>query len=143
MQSILEALYYGNLCPSEKPPIPGSDTEKDQAAYYDFALQLEQSLNGKEKELFVAFAQANQKLCEHSCCEYFSEGFRLYAQIAGGHAGRSHTDLAARLKEKQGCCERRKATVCNSPFLGRLRVSFPSLQGGTFCPGFVKFSFFK
>ena len=26
MQSILEALYYGNLCPSEKPPIPGSDT---------------------------------------------------------------------------------------------------------------------
>ena len=71
MQSILEALYYGNLCPSEKPPIPGSDTEKDQAAYYDFALQLEQSLNGKEKELFVAFAQANQKLCEHSCCEYF------------------------------------------------------------------------
>ena len=22
MQSILEALYYGNLCPSEKPPIP-------------------------------------------------------------------------------------------------------------------------
>ena len=62
---------------------------------------------------------------------------------AGGHAGRSHTDLAARLKEKQGCCERRKATVCNSPFLGRLCVSFPSLQGGTFCPGFVKFSFFK
>lgn len=142
MQSILEALYYGNLCPSEKPPIPGSDTEKDQAAYYDFALQLEQSLNGKEKELFVAFAQANQKLCEHSCCEYFSEGFRL-PDDAGGHAGRSHTDLAARLKEKQGCCERRKATVCNSPFLGRLRVSFPSLQGGTFCPGFVKFSFFK
>ena len=59
--------------PVKKPPIPGSDTEKDQAAYYDFALQLEQSLNGKEKELFVAFAQANQKLCEHSCCEYFSE----------------------------------------------------------------------
>lgn len=81
MQSILEAPYYGNLCPSEKPPIPDSDTEKDQAAYYDFALQLEQSLNGKEKELFVAFAQANQKLCEHSCCEYFSEGFRLYAQM--------------------------------------------------------------
>ena len=81
MQTILEALYYGNLCPSEKPPIPGSDTEKDQAAYYNFALQLEQSLNGKEKELFVAFAQANQKLCEHSCCEYFSEGFRLGARM--------------------------------------------------------------
>ena len=31
--------------------------------------------------MFVAFAQANQKLCEHSCCEYFSEGFRLYAQM--------------------------------------------------------------
>lgn len=72
MQSILEAaLLPGNLCPSEKPPIPGSDTEKDQAAYYDFALQLEQSLNGKEKELFVAFAQANQKLASTPAANIF------------------------------------------------------------------------
>ena len=144
MQSILEALYYGNLCPSEKPPIPGSDTEKDQAAYYDFALQLEQSLNGKEKELFVAFCTGQPEAMRALLLRIFFRRLpSLRPDDAGGHAGRSHTDLAARLKEKQGCCERRKATVCNSPFLGRLRVSFPSLQGGTFCPGFVKFSFFK
>lgn len=81
MQSILEALYYGALCPSEKPPVPGSDTEKDQAAYYDSALQLEQTLGGKEKALFEAFTQANQAFCERSCCEYFCDGFRLGAQI--------------------------------------------------------------
>lgn len=28
MQSILDNLYYGNLCPSEKPLIPGSPAEK-------------------------------------------------------------------------------------------------------------------
>lgn len=81
MQSILEALYYGNLCPSEKPPAPGSDTEKDQAACYDFALQLEQTLSEEDKALFKAFSQANQAFCEHSCCEYFRDGFRLGARI--------------------------------------------------------------
>lgn len=81
MQSILEALYYGNLCPGEKPPATDSVTEKDQAAYYCYALQLEQTLGEKEKALFEAFAQANQELCEHSCCEYFSDGFRLGARL--------------------------------------------------------------
>ena len=67
--------------PAKNRPPPGSDTEKDQAAYYDYALQLEQALSGDEKALFEAFADANQELCEHSCCEYFSDGFRLGAQI--------------------------------------------------------------
>lgn len=81
VQSILEALYYGHLCPSEKPPAPGSDTEKDQAACYDFALQLEQTLNGKEKALFESFAEANQAFCERSCCKYFCDGFRFGARM--------------------------------------------------------------
>lgn len=81
MQSILEALYYGHLRLSEKTPAPGSDTEKDQAAYYDFALQLEQTLSGEDKALFEAFAEANQAFCEHSCREYFCDGFRLGARI--------------------------------------------------------------
>ena len=77
MQSILDNLYYGNLCPSEKPLIPGSPAEKAHAAFNDAAIQLEQTLSGTEKELFEAFADANQELCECSCCEYFSDGFRL------------------------------------------------------------------
>ena len=41
MQSILDNLYYGNLCPSEKPLIPGSPAEKAHAAFNDAAIQLE------------------------------------------------------------------------------------------------------
>ncbi|MFR9113155.1 MAG: DUF6809 family protein [Acutalibacteraceae bacterium] len=52
MQSILDNLYYGNLCPSEKPLIPGSPAEKAHAAFNDAAIQLEQTLSGTEKELF-------------------------------------------------------------------------------------------
>ena len=70
MQSILDNLYYGNLCPSEKPLIPGSPAEKAHAAFNDAAIQLEQTLSGTEKEL-----------CECSCCEYFSDGFRLGSQM--------------------------------------------------------------
>ena len=81
MQSILDNLYYGNLCPSEKPLIPGSPAEKAHAAFNDAVIQLEQTLTGTEKELFEAFADANQELCECSCCEYFSDGFRLGAQM--------------------------------------------------------------
>ena len=75
MQSILDNLYYGNLCPSEKPLIPGSPAEKAHAAFNDAAIQLEQTLSGTEKELFEAFADANQELCE------FSDGFRLGSQM--------------------------------------------------------------
>lgn len=81
MNCILDDLYYGNLCPSEKPLVPGSDTEKDQAAYYEYALQLEKTLVGREKALFEAFADANQELCEHACRAYFSDGFRLGARL--------------------------------------------------------------
>lgn len=81
MQNILDALYYGNLCPSDKPLLPGSPAEKAHATFYDTALQLEKTLRGEEKELFERFTDANQELCDHSCCEYFSDGFRLGARL--------------------------------------------------------------
>ena len=59
MQSILDNLYNGNLCPSEKPLIPGSPAEKAHAAFNDAAIQLEQTLSGTEKELFEAAIRAN------------------------------------------------------------------------------------
>ena len=96
MQSILDNLYYGNLCPSEKPLIPGSPAEKAHAAFNDAAIQLEQTLSGTEKELFEAFADANQELCECSCCEYFSDGFRLGSpNDARDSPGRVHRSFTA------------------------------------------------
>lgn len=79
MQNILDDLYYGNLCPSDKPLLPGFPAEK--ATFYDTALQLEKTLRGEEKELFERFTDVNQELCDHSCCEYFSDGFRLGARL--------------------------------------------------------------
>lgn len=49
MQNILDALYYGNLCPSDKLFLPGSPAEKANATFYDTALQLEKTLRGEEK----------------------------------------------------------------------------------------------
>ncbi len=43
MQNILDALYYGNLCPSDKPLLPDSPAEKAHATFYDTALQLEKN----------------------------------------------------------------------------------------------------
>ena len=39
------------------------------------------TLRGEEKELFERFTDANQALSDHSCCEYFSDGFRLGARL--------------------------------------------------------------
>ena len=49
MQNILDDLYYGNLCPSDKPLLPGSPAEKAHATFYETALQLEKTLRGEEK----------------------------------------------------------------------------------------------
>lgn len=81
MQNILDALCYGNLCPSDKPLLSGSPAEKAHATFYDTALQLEKTLRGEEKELFERFTDANQALSDCSCCEYFSDGFRLGARL--------------------------------------------------------------
>jgi len=81
MQNILDALCYGNLCPSGRPLLPGSPAEKAHATFYETALQLEKTLRGEEKERFERFTDANQALSDCSCCEYFSDGFRLGARL--------------------------------------------------------------
>lgn len=81
MTRILDDLYYGNLCPSEKPLTPCSPAKKAHAVFNGTAIQLGQALNEQEKALFETFADANQELCECSCCEYFSDGFRLGARL--------------------------------------------------------------
>jgi hypothetical protein len=81
MQNILDALCYGNLCPSGRPLLPGSPAEKAHATFYEAALQLEKTLRGEEKELFERFTDAHQALSDCSCCEYFSDGFRLGARL--------------------------------------------------------------
>lgn len=81
MNRIPDNFYYGNLCPSEKSLVTGSSVEKAHATFHDNAIQLEQVLSGKEKELFKVFAEASQELCENFCCEYFSDGLRLGARM--------------------------------------------------------------
>ena len=80
--SILEELYHGNINPSAKTVVSGSEYQKSQHKLGDLLEELEKLLNTEEKELLENIMTAWSELDCISSEERFTEGFKLGARIS-------------------------------------------------------------
>ena len=79
--SRLKELYYGNICPVEKPIEKGSEYYNFSGKAVEEEEKLLKSLNSEEKELYENIMQYRSR---RDCIleeEIFADGFRLGAQI--------------------------------------------------------------
>lgn len=82
MRKILEDLYLGNIVPNEKTFVRGTPFAKAMAIIDKNETYLNTALDGKEKEAFAAFVEAQSELNAITGKEGFVDGFRLGMQIA-------------------------------------------------------------
>lgn len=82
MRKILEDLYLGNIVPNEKIFVRGTPFAKAMATINKNETFLNTALDGKEKETFAAFVDAQSELNAITGKEGFVDGFRLGMQIA-------------------------------------------------------------
>ena len=82
MRKILEDLYLGNIVPNEKAFVRGTPFGKAMAVIDKNETYLNTVLDGKEKEAFDAFVDAQSELNAITGKEGFVDGFRLGVQIA-------------------------------------------------------------
>ena len=82
MRSILEELFYGNVCPNTDCRGNGKDTKQlmDYIAGHHSALN--ETLTDKQKELFEKFNDCYDELTDINEREIFVYAFRLGARIA-------------------------------------------------------------
>ena len=82
MKSILEELFYGNICPNTDCRI--NDVEAKQLMKYiaDHHSALNETLTDKQKEIFEKFNDCYDELTDINEREIFVYAFRLGARIA-------------------------------------------------------------
>ena len=81
MRKVLEDLYLGNIVPNEKAFVRGTTFAKALAIIEKNETHLNTALEGKEKEAFAAFVDAQSELNAITGREGFVDGFRLGVQI--------------------------------------------------------------
>lgn len=82
MKSILEELFYGNVCPNTDCRNYEQDTKElmgDLSGHYDTLLN---ELNGKQKEVLEKFDDCYSELTDINEREIFVYAFRLGMRIA-------------------------------------------------------------
>ena len=82
MRSILEELWYGNVCPNtvcREMTKEAKELMGDIATYHD---NLQSTLTNKQKELFEKFDDCYAELTDINEREIFVYAFRLGARIA-------------------------------------------------------------
>lgn len=80
-EKIISDLYHGNIQPSTKQVVVGSDYHKNQQALGDAADKLEQALNAEEKILLENVMTAWSNLDCIGNEERFAEGFKMGARL--------------------------------------------------------------
>ena len=82
MRSILEELFYGNICPNTD--CRSSDEQTKQLMQYlaDHHGSLNETLSDKQKEIFEKFDNCYSELTDINEREIFVYAFRLGARIA-------------------------------------------------------------
>lgn len=81
MRRTLENLWYGNITPQEKKIHRGTAYDDAVSAMCKNGDKLETLLEGKEKETFEKFCDAQDEVHDLENLEYFIEGFRLGARL--------------------------------------------------------------
>ena len=82
MKSVLEELWYGNICPSEKCYKITPETKKLTGELADYYEVLNKSLTKEQKEELENFANTVWELTDINVREAFVYGFRLGLKIA-------------------------------------------------------------
>ena len=82
MRSILEELFYGNVCPNTDYRSNGKETKQLMGYIADHHSALNETLTDKQKELFEKFNDCYDELTDINEREIFVYAFRLGARIA-------------------------------------------------------------
>ena len=82
MKSILEELFYGNVCPSSDFHSKDEQTKKLMEHLADHHEKLNNTLTDKQKELLEKFDDCYGELTDINEREVFVYAFRLGARIA-------------------------------------------------------------
>ena len=82
MKSILEELFYGNVCPNTDCRSTGKETKELMGYIADHHDTLLKELTDKQKELFEKFNDCYDELTDINEREIFVHAFRLGMKIA-------------------------------------------------------------
>ena len=82
MKSILEELFYGNLCPNTDCRSKGNEVKELMGYIADHHDTLIAQLNEKQKEIFEKFDDCWDELTDINEREIFVYAFRLSVRIA-------------------------------------------------------------
>lgn len=82
MRSILEELFYGNVCPNTECRSKDEQTKQLMGYIADHHSALNETLTDKQKELFEKFNDCYDELTDINEREIFIYAFRLGARIA-------------------------------------------------------------
>ena len=82
MRSILEELFYGNICPNTDCRSHDKETKQLMGYIADHHDNLLSTLNGQQKELFEKFDDCYNELTDINEREIFSYAFKLGMRIA-------------------------------------------------------------
>ena len=82
MKSILEELFYGNVCPNTDCRNQDKETKQLMEYIADHHSALNETLTDKQKELFEKFNDCYDELTDINEREIFVYAFRLGARIA-------------------------------------------------------------
>ena len=82
MRSILEELFYGNVCPNTECRSKGDQTKQLMGYIADHHSALNETLTDKQKELFKKFNDCYDELMDINEREIFVYAFRLGARIS-------------------------------------------------------------
>ena len=82
MRSILEELFYGNVCPNTDCRSQDEQTKQLMGYIADHHSALNETLTDKQKEIFEKFNDCYDELTDINEREIFVYAFRLGARIA-------------------------------------------------------------
>ena len=82
MRSILEELFYGNVCPNTECRSKDEQTKQLMGYIADHHSALNETLTDKQKEIFEKFNDCYNELIDINERETFVYAFRLGARIA-------------------------------------------------------------
>ena len=82
MKSILEELWYGNICPSTECRMLTKETKALMSDIADHHDNLRETLTDEQKELLEKFNDCYAELTDINDREIFTFAFRLGARIA-------------------------------------------------------------
>ena len=82
MRSIIEELFYGNICPNTDCRSKNKETKELMGYIADHHSALNETLTDKQKELFEKFNDCYDELTDINEREIFVYAFRLGMRIA-------------------------------------------------------------